>query len=745
MPPSSQQPSQQPAAGGVKKVLQTLRMARQAGWRPTAKALTANNACKACGLGMGGQKGGMTNELGEFPAVCNKSVQAQSSDLQAPIPAQIFQHKLHELRELTERELNLLGRLTEPLYKAPQLDHYRVISWPEAIDLAVQWLRQTSPQRSFFYSSGRASNEAGFILQLFARLYGTNNVNNCSYYCHQATTEALHGTVGTGTATVELADLSGCDLIFVIGANPASNHPRFIYQLDACRQRGGEVVVINPAREPGLVKFAMPKSPRSLIAGGSPVASEYLQPLIGSDIALFKGLGKAVLEMDGEDRNFIHQHTEGFAAYRNDLANTPWQQIVETCGVNKEDIERVAGKYQRAGRVVFAWGMGLTHHLHGVQNIEQVANLALLRGMLGKPEAGLLPLRGHSNVQGIGTIGVKPVLPGDVFEQLQNRLGVTLPTAPGLDTMAAMQAADAGGIDLALMMGGNLYASNPNAAWAAQALNRIACKIFLTTTLNAGHLHGLDDSEALVLPVCARDEEWQATTQESMFNYVRLSDGGITRHASVRPESHILCDLAEKLINRGTFDFSVFKNHASVRETIAATVPGMQDLAHIDVARKEFHIRNRLLHTPEFATASGKCSFRVAPLPAVDDSLFKYTLATVRSEGQFNSIVYEEQDSYRDVPTRWSVLMSPADMRKLGLSRGSHVTLRSQFGVMAAVEVFPFDLPAGNLLAYFPEANLLSGTEVDPRSRTPAFKSIQVAVQLRHHRPGRAKPPRRAD
>lgn len=283
--------------GGAKKVLYTLNTVRKIGLQKASKALRANNTCKACGLGMGGQHGGMTNELGEFPSVCNKSIQAQSTDIQAAIPEQIFDHSLAELRELNGREIEHLGRLNTPLYKGKDDDRYHPISWESALKLAIDRFKNTPPERSFFYSSGRSSNEAGFVLQLMARVYGTNNVNNCSYYCHQATGVGLQNTVGTGTATVELADLKGCDLFFLIGANPASNHPRLIHQLKAIRDRGGDVIVINPAKEPGLVKFAVPKSPKSLIIGGDYIASYYLQPKIGSDLWLFKGIAKSLQTM----------------------------------------------------------------------------------------------------------------------------------------------------------------------------------------------------------------------------------------------------------------------------------------------------------------------------------------------------------------------------------------------------------------------------------------------------------------
>jgi len=719
--------------GGLKKVLYTLRSAQRIGVSRAAKALTSHNACKVCGLGMGGQLGGMTNELGEFPSVCNKSVQAQITDIQPPIPDAVFEHSLRELQELDGHELEHLGRLNTPLYKSADSPRYQAIDWTEALEIASQRLRETPPERSFFYASGRSSNEAGFILQLFARALGTNNVNNCSYYCHQATSVALEHSIGTGTATVELADLGSCDLIFVIGANPASNHPRFIHQLKACRERGGHVVVINPAREPGLVRFAVPKSAKSLLLGGTEIASAYLQPRIGSDIALFKGLAKSLLEKAAENEQFITEHTENFEAFASDIGATSWQTIISSCGLERADIEQVAELYRRSESAVFAWGMGLTHHLHGVANIEQLANLAFLRGMIGRPGAGLLPLRGHSNIQGIGTIGVKPVLTEDVFAAMESAFHTSLPRTPGMDTMACLEAAARGDVDTALLMGGNLFQATPDSSWAQRSLEQIDTKIFLTTTLNRGHVVGVEGGEALILPVTARDEEWQPTTQESMFNYVRLSDGGIRRLDNVRPEVSILSELAERTLPDSPVPFGELSRHQTLRQAIAGIIPDLAPLADIDVARREFHVRRRLLHTPEFHTASGRARFCVRPIP--DEALQNendrsFTLCTIRSEGQFNTIVYEYQDSYRQTTSRWIVLMNPDDMAGLKLTPGDKVDVCSAVGRMDRVNVQPFDLRRGNMMAYFPEANVLIGTAVDPESRTPAFKSTCVWIEL---------------
>jgi molybdopterin-dependent oxidoreductase alpha subunit len=718
--------------GGTKKVLYTLNTVRRIGLLSSAKALVSKNACKACGLGMGGQLGGMTNESGEFPAVCNKSVQAQSTDIQPPIPDEIFKHSLADFRQLSAREMEGLGRLNTPLFKARDSQYFRPVDWRFALDQAAAQFSSTTPDNSFFYMSGRSSNEAGFVLHLLARVYGTNNVNNCSFYCHQATNVGLHNSIGTGTATIELEDLDHCDLIFVIGANPASNHPRFIHKLQSCRERGGDVIIINPAREPGLVRFAVPKSARSMISGGTAIATDYLQPHIGSDLSVFTAIGKALLEAEQIDQQFIEEYTSGFDDYKQQLEDSSWDELCESSGLSRKAIETVAARYARAKKAVFAWGMGITHHLHGVENVEAIANLSLLRGMIGMPHAGLLPLRGHSNVQGIGTIGVKPVLSRQVFDAMEQQLGIELPESKGLDTLACLTKAHEGHIDTALIMGGNLYEATPDSQWAQQAMDRIACKVFLTTTLNRGHIHGLDNSEAIIFPVTARDEEWQSTTQESMFNYVRLSDGGIKRLSNVKPEVEILCDLASRIVPSSTLDFEVFKTHDTIRQAIARIVPGMEALGNIGIAKKEFHVRQRLLHRPEFKTATGKAMFvrHQWKNRKHTSAQFPFQLMSVRSEGQFNSIIYEDSDSYRGTTHRWIVFMGADDLGQMGVTPGQKITLLSASGEMRGLTVHEFGLPKGNLMAYYPEANVLTSRKTDPRSKTPAFKSIAVAVDI---------------
>lgn len=378
--------------GGWGAIRSSLKMASRAGglW-PLLKALSSRNNCKSCALGMGGQKGGMRDEKGHFPAVCNKSFMAQASDMQGALPENFFgQFDISTLEKWSSRDLELSGRLTQPFLCEAGSSHYRPISWPDAINRVVDKLQTTSADRSFFYASGRSSNEAGFLLQLFARIFGTNNINNCSYFCHQASGVGLTQSLGTSTATIELEDLDHADLVFLIGANPASNHPRFMRILMDVRRRGGQVVVINPARERGLENFSVPSDVRSLLFG-SEIASLYLQPHIGGDIALLKAIAKALLSDKNPDaihRNFIANHTQNFAAVEDNIKAESWESLESASGISRADIEKTARIYSNSKNTVFAWSMGITHHSFGVDNVQAIVNLALMRGMVGKKHAG---------------------------------------------------------------------------------------------------------------------------------------------------------------------------------------------------------------------------------------------------------------------------------------------------------------------------------------------------------------------
>ena len=719
------------SGGGWPAIFYAIRKARQGGglWR-MYKALRTRNTCKTCALGMGGQKGGMVNEKGRFPEVCKKSIQAMAADMQGGLhPNFVDDFDLEKLRGFSSRELEAAGRLTEPLYAGPLDRNYRKISWDEALKRIVEKLKGTDPDESFFYFSGRSSNEAGFLLQLFARLYGTNNVNNCSYYCHQASGVGLASVTVSGTATVVLEDIDQCDLLFLIGANPASNHPRLMRNIIELRRRGGKVIVINPLRELGLVRFKVPSDVRSLLFG-SKIADVYVQPHIGGDIAFLVGVAKAVMEQGKVDDEFVDQYTDGWEAFKQHIEALSWETILDRSGIDRVMIDEVAELYAASKRTIFCWAMGITHHAHGVENVQMIANLAMTRGMLGRPGCGLLPLRGHSNVQGMGSMGVTPKLKEAVFNRLQDTLNVQLPTTPGMDTLGSILAADAEGIRFAWCLGGNLYGSNPDSTFAARALSKIDMVLYLSTTLNTGHARGRG-RETIILPVLARDEESQSTTQESMFSYVRLSDGGEARLAGPRSEVQVVADIAQRVLGRdGPVDWEAMRRHGTIRQAIAKIIPGYEKIGEIDETKEEFYIAGRTFHEPKFATDTGRAKFNVVDLPVLrGNGEGELRLMTVRSEGQFNTVVYEEEDIYRGQERRDVIMLHAADIERMNLRVDQRVTVRSDCGAILNLLVRSIDICPGNAVMYYPESNVLIPKVADPKSKTPAFKNTVVRIE----------------
>lgn len=717
------------AGGGFPAIAYVFRKGIEAGGiLRLYRRLRSKNTCKTCALGMGGRRGGMVNEAGRFPEVCKKSVQAQAGDMAGVISEDFFERTpIVELKRMSPAELERLGRLAFPVLAKEGDAHFRRIAWLEAYERAAAALRTAPPEEVFFYSSGRASNEAAFLMQLVARAYGTRNIHNCSFYCHNASGVALAKVYGSGTASVVLEDLERADFALVAGANPASNHPRLITQLVELRRRGGKVLIVNPLREIGLVRFKIPSQVRSLLFG-SQVSDLYLQPHVGADVALYKALLKGVVEAGGVDREFVGAHTGGWDDVEADLERTSWEELVEASGVSREQIDRAGGILLEARRGIFLWAMGLTHHAHGVDNILALSNLALARGWLGRPGTGLLPIRGHSNVQGVGSVGVKPELKGAFARRLEELYGITVPRQPGQDTYASMVAAHEGRVRAAVLLGGNLFASNPDRAWAAEALRRVDFSLSITTKLNEGHLHGRGRT-ALIVPVFARDEEPQPTTQESMFNYVRLSEGGPPAvYGELRSEVDVIASLAERILPPGRFDWARLRSHRELRREMARVVPGFEAIAELDEGGPEFHIAGRTFHEPRFPTDDGRARFHVTPLPDFRPTDGQMRLMTLRSEGQFNTVVYEEEDPYRGNRRRDVVMLSAEDAARLGLAEGDPVRVATDTGslVVAAAIV---DIRPGNLAMYYPEANAVVPRRIDPASKTPAFKSVLARLE----------------
>ena len=720
------------SGGGWSAIAYSYRKARESGgvlkfWR----ALRTKNTCKTCALGMGGQKGGMVNELGHFPEICKKGMQAMAADMQDGIPRNFWSdNTVSELRKLSPRELDSMGRLVEPLLYERNTDKYKRIEWKKAFDLISEKLVKSEADQSFWYFSGRSSNEAGFLLQLFARLYGTNNVNNCSYYCHQASGVALSSVIGSGSATIVLEDLEQADLVFVIGANPASNHPRLMSSLAQIRRKGGKVIVVNPIRETGLVRFKIPSRVRSLLFG-SEIASLYIQPNIGGDLAFLSGVSKRIVELGGHDVQFLKNHCSGSDELLSHLESLSWNEIVEQSGVSAEDIDAVANEYMKAKQVVFSWAMGITHHRRGTENVQAIANLALLRGMIGKEGCGLMPIRGHSNVQGVGSVGVTPQLKQAIFDRLEKDYELTLPRIAGLDTMACIEGAAAGDLRIGFCLGGNLFGSNPDASFASRSLSNLDLLVYVSTKLNTGHAWGLA-KQTIILPTLVRDEEPEPTTQESMFNYVRMSDGGPARHLGPRSEIDIIATLAERVLGNSTpINWTEMRRTRNIRDVIGRVVPGFEAMTSIDDSKEEFQIGGRTFHTPSFNTEDGRATLHTHSLVS-NPGLAKneLRLMTIRSEGQFNTVVYEDYDLYRGVDRRDVILIHPADLRDLGIHDGDRIAVRGPAGTMKNIRATAFkSIKPTNAAMYFPESNQILDRGVDASSRTPAFKGAHIFIE----------------
>ena len=729
--------------GGWRAIRYTLKKASEAGgfWS-LWKAMRSKNTCKTCALGMGGQAGGMVNESGHFPEVCKKSFQAMVGDMQGGIPDEFFQtYSIAQLSKFTPYQMEHAGRLVKPLLLEKGSQHYQPITWSEAMERIVTKLRNTQAQKSFWYFSGRSSNEAGFLLQLFARLYGTNHVNNCSYYCHQASGVGLTSVIGTGAGTIKLDDLEKSDFVMLIGGNPASNHPRMMRSLMMVRRRGGKVVVVNPMVETGLVNFSVPSDPVSLLFG-TKIASTYVQPCLGGDLGLMYGIMKRLKEMhalgSGEtpepivDEVFLADHTQGWDALAERLDSLSWEEIVKKSGVKKEEINDVAVQYASSQRAVFSWTMGVTHHLHGSATVQAIAQLALMRRMIGRPGAGLQPIRGHSNIQGMGTVGVTPKLKEKIFERLESELGVKLPSFRGFDTLECLEAAERGDMQFAFCLGGNLYGASPDASFSRRAIGRTEMTVYMNTSLNTGHACGLAQEETIVLPVLARDEEPEPSTQESMFSYVRLSDGGKPRHEQSadygpRSEVEIISELGCRILGTsGPINWLEMAHTSTIRKAIGRMIPGLEQISTMDQTKEEFSIPGRTLDTPIFPTADGKATLHVHDLPDAPEGL---QLMTIRSEGQFNTVVYEEEDLYRNQTRRDIVLMNPDDIRSHGLSEGGLCRVQSASGEMRRVTISAYpEIRQGCVAMYYPESNVLVPKGVDPLSRTPSYKRVAVTI-----------------
>ena len=707
------------------------------------KTLLHKSACLSCAWGTGGQKGGFTNEEGEKLQRCMKSVEAISAEIQPPISQDFFaRQSIEQLQQLTSQEADRLGRWSFPVILNRGETHYHKISWDKIYQLAETAFK-TTPEKVASYSSGRSSNEAAFLLQLMMRALGSNNLADCSDLCHAPSTVGLKRIFGTGTSMVSLKGLKETDCVVLAGSNAAYNHPRLMNELIKLRERGGKVVVINPVRERGLVKFASPAFPVKSLLTGSDIASIYLQPIPGSDVALFLGIQKSAIARGKIDREFLQAHTENYAEVISQARTTPWSTITDTCGVSRAEIEAAAEIISSAPKVVFAWAMGITQQQNGVDNVTSIANTALITGNVGRFGTGLMPVRGHSNVQGFGSMGVTVNLKQEIQQSLEKLLGRPLSRVPGYDTQALIAAADAGKIKTLLCLGGNLYGANPDSVKVKRALGKIDTIIYLATKPNLGHFHGLA-RQTIVIPVLNRFENPHKTTVESGNNFVRLNDEGQThlKDSDLVAEIDFLTELAHRLHGDKPIDWRKLQDTKYVRQLIAQTIPGYEKIAKIDRTQEEFTIARRIIEQPRFPTPSGKAVMFTTPLPQLelpqpeDFGALNYSqgivvaLMTGRGYGQHNTVVYQTEDKYRGIPHRHCILMNAADAEGAGLSEHQRVTVRGNASQLDKIEIIYGEVRPGAAVMFYPEVNVIFNAPIDTRCGTPAFKRVPVLVYL---------------
>jgi len=709
------------------------------------QTLTHKSACLSCAWGTGGQNGGFRDELGEPLQRCLKSVEAIGAELQAAVPAEVFAGRtLAELQALDSAACDRLGRLDRPLIRRQGSDHYEPIGWEEVHALTAEALGRPAPERVASFSSGRSSNEAAFLLQLLLRAMGSNNLADCSDLCHAPSTVGLRQAFGSGTSNVNLEGLQQADCVVLIGSNAPANHPRLMNELIRLRERGGTVIVINPILEVGLLKFGFPAFPIRSLLQGSEIASIFLQPIPGSDTAVLVGIQKALLEQGAIAWELVKAHSEGWEPLIAQLETTSWEAITTCCGLSREELTLAAARIAAARATVFAWAMGITHHANGTTNVRAIANTAVLSGHIGRPGAGTMPIRGHSNVQGFGSMGVTVHLREPMQRALEQLLGRPLSRVPGYDTRALIDAADRAAVDTLLCLGGNLFGANPDSAQARRALGQIDTVVYLATKPNTGHFHGLAARQTLLLPVFNRFETPYRTTVESGNNWVRLNEPGSThlRSGQLISEVSFLAELAHRVLGSEPIDWRRLQDPVYVRELIACTVPGYGPMAGIDSTRREFEVEGRIFHEPRFATASGRAQLIPTPLPelalpaadhfgglAAGERGLVLSLITARSYGQHNTVVYKQGDAYRGMPHRDTILMNPEGLAASGLVAHQRVTVQGEAGSLEAIEVIPGTIRRGAALMFYPEANVLMRAEVDPVSGTPAFKRVPVLVR----------------
>ncbi|MCQ4628583.1 FdhF/YdeP family oxidoreductase [Shinella sp. CPCC 100929] len=677
-------------------------------------------------------------------------------------PAFFAAHTVSELRRLTDYELELNGRLTHPMRYDAASDRYLPVAWEDAFAEIGGILKGLdNPDRAEFYTSGRASNEAAYLYQLFVRAYGTNNFPDCSNMCHEASGVGLRQAIGVGKGTVLLEDFEAADAVFVIGQNPGTNHPRMLGDLRRAAMRGARIVVFNPIRERGLERFSDPQDKIEMLRGGATdIASHYFQPQLGGDMAAVRGMAKVVFAAEDAavaaglpsvlDHAFLAEHCAGLAEYRAAVEATGWAEIEDQSGLTRAEIERAAEVYIKAERVICTWAMGVTQHLHSVATIREIANFMFLRGNIGRPGAGLCPVRGHSNVQGDRTVGINEKPSQAFLDALEKHFGFAVPRKHGHNVLSAIGAMLDGSAKAFIGLGGNFARATPDSALVEKALSSLKLTVHVATKPNHSHL--MPGEVSFILPCLGRTEmdlnaagNSQLISVEDSMSMVHGS-AGINRPASphLKSEVAIIAGIARATVGEGTIDWTALaEDYDRIRDAIEATIPGFEDFNRRLRKPRGFHLRNTAAHR-EWDTPAAKATFFSGPLPAetVHQKARKgggrFALQTFRSHDQYNTTVYGLDDRYRGVyGERQVIFIHPEDLKAMGAQAGDRIDVVGDHddGIARIAPDFrfvPYDIPRGSIAGYYPELNVLvplasAGEESD----TPTSKSIMVTFRKR--------------
>ncbi|PPA00877.1 CbbBc protein [Pseudomonas sp. MWU12-2312b] len=657
--------------------------------------------------------------------------------------------------------LEYQGRLTHPMRYDAATDHYVETSWDEAFALIAQHLNNLeSPDQAEFYTSGRASNEAAYLYQLFVRAYGTNNFPDCSNMCHEASGTGMGESLGVGKGTVTFHDLEEADAIFVIGQNPGTNHPRMLEPLREAVQRGAQVICFNPLKERGLERFQHPQHPLEMLKNGSePTSSAYFRPALGGDMAAFRGIAKFLLQWEREaiasnseavfDRAFIAEHTSGMDEYLAEVDATKWEHIVEQSGLSMEDIELAARMYRKAKRVIMCWAMGVTQHTHSVPTVQEIINVQLLRGNVGRPGAGLSPVRGHSNVQGDRTMGIDETAPAELLDALEKRFAFKIPRKHGHNTVMAIAAMEEGRSKVFIGLGGNFAQATPDTPRTHDAMRNCDLTVHIATKLNRSHL--VTGRDALILPCLGRtDIDMQAqgpqgVTVEDTFSMVHISHGQLKpKSPLLRSEPAIIAGIANATLGKHPIDWLwMVEDYSRIRDLIAETIPGFTDFNKKLLHPGGFHLGNNAANRI-WKTSSGKAQFTPSSLPKhlVSEGVRNLDvkpdliLQTMRSHDQYNTTLYGLDDRYRGVyGMRDVVFVSEQDIRRLGYEPGQKVDMISLWGDgrerrVTGFTLIAYDIPPGQAAAYYPETNPLVPLEsYGDRTFTPTSKFVAIRLE----------------